>query len=296
MLLALTQGWRRTWRNYADVMMIQPEQPEQPEHNVALKDLSGLLRGELQPQREGDTLVSRSLHALLDVGRMRESLRVEIEKKLKKVSFKPLLLDPEFAEFRLHYAYLVSGLDSEDAALFEKWVKSNSDFVSAWIVTELSAFEMASHLRKAIFAWDETTNTRYMLRFYDPLITPVLHRVADRKWVDWFFGPILAWWYPVATPQERTWSRIEGGGQNVSEEPPLPLTLTEEIVEALDSYPLQVQTLNLVEQRFPSAFESDDYGVRLAKIEELLEDGKKQGLRKENDLIAYVLYLLENTH
>jgi len=271
--------------------------PKQPTRNVPLKDLSRILREELQPRREGDTLIPRTLHALLNMGRIRmqEALLAEVEKKLRTVSFVPLLIGPEFQEYkeaRPHHAYLVSGLNRDDAALLDQWGACNGDIVSAWIVTELPAYAIAAHLRGAICAWD-MEKTRRLMFFYNPLITPILHRVADPKWVEWFFGPMLSWWYPVASPQEETWSRIEGGGRSASGEP-VPLNISEELYDALgkDTFPYQV--LNLAEQTCPSAFGRDScYGVRLARIEELLEAGKQLNLKIKSDLVAYVLALLE---
>jgi hypothetical protein len=51
--------------------------------------------------------------------------------------------------------------------------------------------------------------------------------------------------------------------------------------------------LNVAEENFPHAFKESCYGVRLAKIEEMLDAGKQVGLRKKDDLTTYVLSLLE---
>ena len=271
--------------------------PKQPGRNVALKDLSGILWQELQPRREGDTLIPRTLHALLDMGRIRMqgALLAEVEKKLRTVSSVPLLIGPEFSElteFRPHHVTLVSGLNRDDAAFLDQWGACNGDIVSAWIVTELPAYAVAAHLRGAVFAWDKD-KARFLLFFYDPLITPILHRVADPKWIEWFLGPVISWWYPVATPQEETWSRIEGGGRSTAGET-VPLILGEELWDAMAKDPFPYELLNIAEQKLPSsAFGSDCYGVRLAKIEQLLEAAREQRLKTQEDLITYVLSLLE---
>ncbi|MCL2876778.1 MAG: hypothetical protein FWF12_10965, partial [Betaproteobacteria bacterium] len=142
-----------------------------------------------------------------------------------------------------------------------------------------------------MFAWD-MDKSRYLMRYYDPLITPVLHRLADKQWKTWFFGPVIAWWYPVASPTEETWSRIEGYGEAVPHDP-VQLILTEELWDALSSDPFPFRLLNLMEQKFPSRFSSDCYGVRLAKVEDVLASGRKYGLKTSDDLTIYALALLE---
>jgi len=265
-------------------------QPKQT-HNVDPGRLGDLLRDDLRPRHERSTLIPH-LHALIDMGRIQGDLRVEVEKRLEVFSSTPLLDDPRYEQLKQHGALLVSGLKHDDVALLDEWGACNGEIISAWIVSEMRIFALIEHLRQAVFAYD-MNNVRYLLRFYDPLITPVLHRLADKKWVDWFFSPMRAWWYPVATPTEETWSRIAGGGKLMLGKTES-LVLTEELWDALKSDPFPYRLLNFAEQKYPSFFESDCYGVRLAKVESLLETGKKQGLNTQNDLTAYVLALLED--
>jgi hypothetical protein len=51
--------------------------------------------------------------------------------------------------------------------------------------------------------------------------------------------------------------------------------------------------LNTVGEDLPTVFESDCYGVRLAKIEDMLKAGKQQGLIDPDDLMIYVVTLLD---
>ena len=274
---------------------------QHPHRNVALKDLRGLLREALQPRREGDVFVSLHLHAIVDMARIEGGLRALVEKKLRRVSFSHLFIAPLYKEMRdkLLGPLIVSAPNRDSAMLLEEWGQSNGDIVSAWIVSALPEYAIAQHLRHSAFAYDKNQQVFgrdkvYMLRFYDPVIMPVLHRLADKKWIEWFFGPIQSWWYPVATPREETWSRIEGGSQNASGEP-VPMVLSEELWDALDTDPFPYRVLSIADQTCPTAFGRDCcYGVRLARVEELLDAAKKQRLKTEEDLITYVLSLLDN--
>jgi hypothetical protein len=69
--------------------------------------------------------------------------------------------------------------------------------------------------------------------------------------------------------------------------------LNEALWEAMVSDPFPYQILSVAGERFPTAFESDCYGVRVAKIEEMLKAGREQGLKERDDLITYVFTLLE---
>jgi len=264
------------------------------ERNVALKDLPALLREDLRPQREAPP---RHLYALLDMARIQGELRTEVTKKLRhSATHSSLHDDPNLKPLKEHGALLIAGLNRigwkrDDALLLNEWGMCNGDVVSAWIVSELDKEDLAQHLRQTLFAYD-TDESRYLLRYYDPLTTPVLHRLADTEWKDWFFAPMVAWWYPVATPVEETWSRIAGGGESESPDP-VPLVFTEELWDALSADPFPCRVLNILEQMFPKLFASDCFGVRLAKIESLLEAGKKSGLTTDNDLLTYALALFE---
>ena len=280
--------------------------------DVALKDLLEVLRSELfVDTREG---VQKRVYALIDMGRTQGELRTRVDKKLKRTALSaPLLHGPRYAEaIKSQLVPLLAwgwgqgeqaagwsrddvlySWNRADMAFLDEWAEENGDVISAWLVSRFSPRELTEHLRKAIFVNDMVDGTPYLLRYYDPLITPVLHRVADKAWVEWLFAPILSWWYPVATPREERWSCIAGGGEKLPEEA-VPLPLTEELLEALNNDPFPYRLLNKAEQKCPSAFESDCYGVRLAKIEELLASGKEQKLKKEKSLELYVLTLLEN--
>jgi hypothetical protein len=257
--------------------------------NVAQESLDACLRNDLASHPE--TSERHHLYMLIDMGRLPETLRHDTTQKLKAFETLSLLANPQYAELEAYSALLVYDPDDRADALLDAWGGCNSNIVSAWIVSKLYARPLATHLRQAAFAVD-TDKTSYLLRWYDPLITPVLHRLADQEWVCNFFNPIVGWWYPVSTPKEETWSRITGAGDTRGVQIPPP-RLTEELWEALENDPFPYRLLNILEENAPSVFESDCYGVRLAKVEAILETGKKHGLNKQIDLSVYVLSLLE---
>jgi len=271
--------------------MMQPEQPEQGIGKVALKDLPGFLRVDMGAFREKYDK-RPYLHALIDMARIQGELREEIVEKLKDFSVESLLDDPRYPQLKWHGPILISGPDGDESALLDAWGEYDSNVISAWIIAPMSAEHLSKHLRRKTFAYG-ADKTQYLLSYYDPLIMPILHRLADKRWVYEFFYSITAWWYPVSTPQEETWSRIGGRGAPLIFHGP-PLVVSEELWDALVVNPLPYQILNYANENLPDAFEHDCYGVRLAKIEELLKAGGKSGLENTDDLYIYALSLLRN--
>jgi hypothetical protein len=116
--------------------------------------------------------------------------------------------------------------------------------------------------------------------------------------VRWLFGPLVSWWHPIATKAGESWHRLQGGaltlpkGANPYAYPGL-LVFSEELWAALESDPLPYRLLNFIEQDYPALLKDECYGIRLARVEDLLQAGKQQGLSAANDLGVYVLALLE---
>ncbi|MDR2625787.1 MAG: DUF4123 domain-containing protein [Zoogloeaceae bacterium] len=232
----------------------------------------------------------RHLAAIIDVGRLSEEERGKVQRKLKKFQQQFLLAEPELQELAPVGAILVSCLPRDPLQhfqLLDDFCADSPDIISAWIASALPPQRMAEHLRQSTLAWD-AQKRRYLLRYYDPLITPVLYRVSPVEWVRWFFGPMIAWWYAVATPEGECWSRLKGGAW-LAETKPVPLVLTEELWEALMRDPLPYRLLHGLEEIAPEVFAGECYGVRLTRIEGLLEDARQRGLTKQNDLITYVM-------
>jgi hypothetical protein len=260
---------------------------------IAHNELRQALLDDLAPF-PGRSVWIRHLAAVIDMGRLSDALRPEVMRKIEQeLESHPLLADPEFAELSPRGAFLVSCRSNDSLQhfrLLRNFHAAGSDIVSAWIASVLPPTQMAEHLRRSAFAHD--AKQRYLLRYYDPLITPVLHRLAPPEWTRWFFGPMIAWWYAVDTPEGESWARLEGGAQPSRTEP-VPLMLTEELWEGLANDPFPYRLLNFIEQKYPTLLKDECYGIRLARIEDLLEAGRQHGLSAPNDQIAYVLALLE---
>jgi hypothetical protein len=234
------------------------------------------------------------LYALIDMGRLSETARLEVSRKLSAFGVRPLLNtnEPRHEPLKKYGALLISSLRRDAAPLLKAWGAYDGDTISAWIVSKLDAMPLARHLRQAAFAYGED-KTRYLLRYYDPFVTPVLHRLADPVWARWFFSPMTAWWYPVATPREERWSSIEGGPRSAVPDG-VPLVLTEELWEALVRDPLPYRLVNVLSEQNPAVFDENCYGVRVARVESLLAEAKKHGLSEAGELTAYVTASLKH--
>jgi hypothetical protein len=236
----------------------------------------------------------RHLAAIIEMGRLSEEEREKVQCKLKRFQQHALLVIPDFPEFTPTGAVLVSCLPRDPLQhfqLLEDFCAGSLDTISAWIASTLPPQRMAEHLTQSTFAWD-TQKRRYLLRYYASPVTPVLYRIAPVEWIRWFFGPMIAWWYAEATPEGECWSRLKGGAW-LAEREPVPLVLTEELWEALERDPLPYRLVNFVEEKYPALLKDDCYGVRVTKIEAMLQEARAQGLEKQKDLTIYVLMLLE---
>jgi hypothetical protein len=86
---------------------------------------------------------------------------------------------------------------------------------------------------------------------------------------------------------------VRGGGQPESlAYTPVPLIINDELWEALSASPLPYQILEVADKTLPDAFKSGCYGVRVAKIEDMLDEARGRGLKETEDLTVYVLSLL----
>lgn len=229
------------------------------------------------------------LMALIDMAMLTPAQREQVTARFEGL-LHPLLLDPDYATLQPLGAMLAGTGESSPAGfdtLIAKASGYGTDVIQAWVTSLWPPDMLAGHLSHATFA-QGGEGERYLLRYYDPLVLPVLHRAASPAWVGWFFAPFLSWWFAGATPEHPRWSRIPGGARLPQPSPPA-LTLTDALWEALVSDPLPHQLLHTLEQEAPAVFASDCRGVRLTQIEAQLDAARQHGLSRHEDLTTYVL-------
>jgi hypothetical protein len=168
--------------------------------------------------------------------------------------------------------------------------------VSAWIISILPPAELARYLGNFTIARHRlAVDNQYAVRFYAPETLPTLHKLANRRWLQRLFEPIVRWWYPVATTQSENWSNFPGE----SKQPEAKyfhlrrwLPMDEDLWDALESDPLPYRLTDTLQETSPTLFKSDCYGVRVAQVETLLAEARQHGLQTDTDLMTYVWYLL----
>ena len=272
-------------------------------HNIPSASLVGYLREDAAGKRggllarvldwmQGEDMQACHLYALIEAGRLPKEERPQIMDRLRAYGALSLIHEDSHYEQLKERGPMLVVCPEGNAALLSAFGHCNSNIVSGWILSKLEAQPLAAHLRHAMRARGPDKKG-YLMRWYDPLIAPVLLRLGDPVWIQWLLGPITGWWYPVDTPRQETWSRVAGRNEAAAPVPVPPLAVSEELWDALVSDSLPYQVLSVAGETLPAAFESDCYGVRLARIEDILGTARQQGLKEQEDLMVYVLSLLE---
>ena len=242
-----------------------------------------------------DSSSPRYLVALIDMATMPE----ETQKKLASnplTRLQPLILAPGLEKLQPLGAHLVCPREATRRghnALIDSLAPYDSNTIVAWITSAVSADVLAQHLSQATLA-DTENGERYLLRYYDSRVTPVLLHHAPRPWREWFLSPVVSWWMRGATPSHEQWLRIHGGARSTPTIAP-PLVIGADLWWALNNDPLPHRILETLNEASPAVFSSPCNGVRLAMIESLLTEGKKLGLVDHDDLIDFVIVRLQNT-
>ncbi|MGE6917841.1 DUF4123 domain-containing protein [Achromobacter kerstersii] len=235
---------------------------------------------------------TRYLMTLIDMAMLSEAQRAKVHRDMAG-QLHPLLQHPDYLALQPLGAMLAGPDNSSHAALDRLLSVAgvyDADLVQAWITSVLSPADLAAHLNHVSFAQGDNSD-RYLLRYYDPLITPVLYRNADRAWVDSVFAPVVSWWFLGADLKQPQWHCIPGGAQ-APPLPPGPLALTDTLWSALTRDPFPHRLLHELEQASPDIFSSTCRGVRLAQIRAHLASAKQMGLSRHDDLVAFVVMSL----
>jgi len=250
------------------------------------------------------------LCALVDMAYIDEEQRREIQERFAG-RLHPLITEPGLEDFTPFSATLIQApatdLEGQDS-LIQSLERYNSDVVSVWITSTLTTLELAQHLRQATFAYGEEPSPssnlyepqkqqqRYLLRYYDPLITPTLYGQAPQEWQQWLFAPIINWWFAMANPRGEEWHQLVGGRNTQAQTLSAPkLILSQELKDALhyDGYPHVL--LEALEKNTPELFTDNCKGVRLAQIRALLEQAQKYGINDKDNQSDFVYLGLKYT-
>ena len=279
-----------------------------PAARVQANELPWVIESEMK-ELHGHTPVY--LYAVADQGRFTEKQRKTFKAQTVSLRVTPLILDPRFENLRPHYAALVYPVFGERPDLSPSWIfrtvsrlfRFDSNIISGWITSHFPPEVLVEHLSGATYAYrppeDEESpkDNAFFLSYYDPLVLPLLHRLAPSRWTEWFFRPIISWRYPIDTAAEEQWNRIAGARLHPSHYDrlarPARLDIPDELWDAMISDPLPYALLDFLNTQSGLAFNSDCYGVRLAQVESMLEDARARGLSREEDLGAYVAALLQ---
>lgn len=231
------------------------------------------------------------LYALVDMGWVSEAVRDELDEQFYDYIY-PLLSEREFKKLSPLGAHLIAaknGTLEAQHALFSSLSRYNSDVVSVWITSVLPPQELCEHLEQAAVAYQED-GKRFLIRYYDPLITPILYGEAGHEWQQWFFSPILSWWFAQVSPQQVQWHRLAGyGGRaaagEVSTAPKL--ILSDALMCALEKDPLPFQLLTDIEERNRVVFNTECRNMRLSQVREYVGMAQKQGFTSRQHLLEF---------
>lgn len=238
----------------------------------------------------------RHLMALIDMAALPAQTRTKLTSQFGD-RLHPLLQDPAFAVLQPLGAMLLAALTADfrgHDSLLNRLHSYDSSVVSAWITSTLPPAALAQHFAQATFATG-LAGERYLLRYYDPRVMPILHRQAAEAWRQWFFAPVVSWWCPRATTEQEQWHRLPGLALDRPPRTVPPLILHEPLERALGNDPLSHQLVQSLSQQTPSLFNSDCHGVRVAQVEALLKTARAGGLTDQENLADYVLLGLQHS-
>lgn len=234
----------------------------------------------------------RHLIAVSDLAARDDAQREEIHGRFRGQTY-PLLQDARWVALQPYSPVLIA-TSSENfeghRSLLEGFRGRFRDTLDGWIISLVPATELAVHLSHAIQAKGPDGDS-YLLRYYDPVVLPVLYKHADPVWWRAFTAPIVSWWIPRADTKLQRWGRVPGAGIG-KVPPPAPLTMSDTLWQALAGDPFPHRLLQATEAHEPPLFDTDCRGIRLARVQEQLDAARARGLSSHDDLCDYVFMAL----
>lgn len=228
------------------------------------------------------------LVAVCDMAGLDEELRNAVRERFAGNTF-PLLRDPAWSA--LHpYSPVLLGASSADSKghnkLLGAFLGSLRNALHGWIVSTVAPERLAEHFARANVARGPD-GAAYLLRYYDPLVLPVLYQEAPRQWWRAFIGPVASWWVPKGDTKVLRWGKVPGPGDSTATSLP-PLMVDQALWRGLTGDALPHRLLQSLEAQAPELFDTACRGVRLARIEILVSNARKAGLSTHDDLHDYV--------
>lgn len=232
------------------------------------------------------------LLAVSDMAELDDDLRSAVHERFEGNTY-PLLQNPAWHALRPYSPLLIAANTADRQghhSLAGAFSGRLRNALHGWIVSTVPPERLAVHLAHATIAHGPD-GAAYLLRYYDPLVLPVLYRQAPPLWWREFMAPIASWWIPRADTQVQRWGRIPGlAARHAS--PPSPLAIDEPLWQALIGDPLPHRLLQAVETQTPELLDNPCRGIRLACVEALLAKARESGLSEHDDLHDYVFLAL----
>jgi len=233
------------------------------------------------------------LYALVDMGKLGNEQRQALHSRFggDRGQLLPLIAENGFENFAALGAMLIAPDSTDFEAqyqLLNTALLNDPDIVQVWLASTLPAAELAQHLQKSAFAFDEQ-DKRYLLRYYDPLITPTLYAQAPDEWQQWFFGPIIRWWFAQTGLQGSSWHPLAGYarpyvGSHVGQAPRL--IIDEALWVALANDPIPARILQTLHKEGVT-FTATCHNEQLAHVRSMLTEAGVQGFMQYEHLLDY---------
>lgn len=239
----------------------------------------------------------RHLIAVSDMAGLDEPMRRAVSDQFRDCSY-PLLQHERWNALRPYSPLLVAARSTDltdCGSLIEAFQGRLHNALQGWIISTQPADVLATHFGRATLA-QGPDGCSYLLRYYDPLVLPVLHQLADRAWWRAFIAPVVSWWLPGADLERRLWGRVPGGGVRVGTTEQLPmLSIDGNLWQALAEDPFPHRLLREAEAYQPSLFDTDCRYVRLTRVRNHLATAKALGLSSSENLHDYVFMALSRS-
>ncbi len=228
----------------------------------------------------------RHLIAVSDMASLDDPMRQAVSDQFSDRCY-PLLRHERWNALRPYSPLLVAARSTDLAdcgSLIEAFQGRLHNALQGWIISALPPDTLATHLSRATLARGPDGCT-YLLRYYDPLVLPVLHQKADPAWWRGFIAPVVSWWIPGADLERRLWGRVPGRGVQVGTTEQLPmLDIDANLWQALAEDPFPHRLLREAEAYEPTLFDTDCRYVRLARVRNHLAIAKALGLSSSENL------------